>query len=281
QMLKSWTQAGHIEYLYFDYPKPDRFPFGKKPLYDILQRKFKSHSLLFNWNTAGSAVLVHGDHFSTITVKQTGALPITYGADSKTKAEGGADVFSYEDQAYQYFASLRDPCLHRVAQYTLIYQLFRAIATDPSNRSNSSAVASSKPVAPSARAGAQAMMRQRAERFIGLIVDGTAIESATDPKVKSYIKRLGEDLRELFSERPDLINTQSLAAILVSRDSAESTKYFETIQEEYEKAWQRFKREADDYDARIETFNRMVSSRSSNLARLKEIKAGLEADGQK
>jgi hypothetical protein len=59
-MLKSWSQAGQIDYLYFDYPlRPDRFPFDK-PLSDKVrqQQKDGGNSVLFNWNTAGSAVVL-------------------------------------------------------------------------------------------------------------------------------------------------------------------------------------------------------------------------------
>ncbi len=93
-------------------------------------------------------------------------------------------------------------------------QLFRAIATDPSNPSFSMTEASPKPDAPSARSGAQAMMRQHAERFIDSILDRTAEGSTKDAQVQKALKGTGEYLGELFSKRPDLLNKQVLAAIL-------------------------------------------------------------------
>jgi hypothetical protein len=132
QMLKSWSQAGDVEYLYFNYPKPEKFPFDAKALSAVLREKHGSRSVLFNWNTAGSAVVVNGDGFSILTVKQTGALPVTYGADGKSKDQGGADVFEYEEEGYQYFAGLGDPNLTRVVQYTTLFQMFRAISKDAS-----------------------------------------------------------------------------------------------------------------------------------------------------
>ncbi|MGH8070206.1 MAG: hypothetical protein ACRERE_34160 [Candidatus Entotheonellia bacterium] len=132
QMLKSWSQAGSTEYVYFTYPlKPDKFPFGQEPLSQILQSETGSRSVLFNWNTAGSAVAAQLPDLTVLAAKQTGALPITYGSD--LKPGGGIEtghLLRYEEQAYQYFADLKDPNLARVVQYTLMYQLFRAIATD-------------------------------------------------------------------------------------------------------------------------------------------------------
>jgi hypothetical protein len=67
--------------LYFDYPgKPNAFPFDK-PLSDILFEKYHSQETLFNWNTAGSTVVVKLADMATLATAQTGALPITYGSD--------------------------------------------------------------------------------------------------------------------------------------------------------------------------------------------------------
>ena len=225
QMLKSWTEAGQIEYAYFNYPKPDHFPFGREPLTRILARKLHTHSLLFNWNTAGSAVVVHRTGFSTITVKQTGALPITYGADSKTKAEGGADVFSYEDQAYQYFASLADPCLHRVVQYTLIYQLFRAIATDPENLLPSKKEEISESLQHSARSAGQAVLRQQAERFIEDLLAYQSAGSTTGDEL--WLAK--QKLSQVFAAFPTSLDKSTLATILVSRDAPESKNFYNQL----------------------------------------------------
>ncbi|HVT14660.1 MAG TPA: hypothetical protein VHQ90_00575 [Thermoanaerobaculia bacterium] len=130
QMLKSWSEAGAIEYLYFTYPlKPDRFPFKEGPLTTLVEKQSGSKSVLFNWNTSGSAAVTQLPELAVLNAKQTGALPVTYGSELRP----GEDVTighlsNYEQQAYEYFAGLKDPNLARVVQYTLIYQLFRAIA---------------------------------------------------------------------------------------------------------------------------------------------------------
>jgi hypothetical protein len=84
QMLKSWSMAGQIDYLYFDYPlRPaaSRFAFGAKPLAELVLRETGSTQVLFNWNTSGGAAVVSGTGLNVITPTRTGALPITYGAE--------------------------------------------------------------------------------------------------------------------------------------------------------------------------------------------------------
>ncbi len=128
QLLKSWSSAGEIEYLYFNYPKPGKFPFSGKSLPEVVFDKTGSGEVLFNWNTSGSAVqMTEGDR-TLVTVNRTGALPVTYGADGKPKDQGGADLLQYEEEAYRYFAELGDPNLSRVLQYTVMYQFLRATA---------------------------------------------------------------------------------------------------------------------------------------------------------
>jgi hypothetical protein len=129
QMLKSWSSAGDIEYEYFNYPKPSTFPFRGKPLSEHVEAQTGSESVLFNWNTNGAAVVVRGPRMSAFAATESTALPVTYGADGKPKSSGGADLLRFENEGYEYFAGLGDPNLTRVVQYTTMYQLFRAIAT--------------------------------------------------------------------------------------------------------------------------------------------------------
>jgi len=134
QMLKSWSMAGDIDYLYFDYPlRPaaKRFAFGVTPLSDLVRRETGSTSVLFNWNTSGSAAVVSRLKLDVLTPTRTGALPVTYGAET-TPGSGmkyGNQIESlqkHERDAYTYFSELRDPNLARVVSYTLIYQAFQA-----------------------------------------------------------------------------------------------------------------------------------------------------------
>jgi hypothetical protein len=136
QMLKSWSMAGEIDYLYFDYPmRPvgKRFAFGETPLSDLVRRETGSTQVLFNWNTSGSAAVVSRARLDVLTPTQTGALPITYGAEISPGSgmKFGNQIESlrrHERDAYGYFSGLRDPNLARVVSYTLIYQSFQALA---------------------------------------------------------------------------------------------------------------------------------------------------------
>jgi hypothetical protein len=129
QMLKAWSQHGTVEYLYFDYPgRPPNFPFDR-PLTDVVHERTGSESVLFNWNTSGSAVVVNTPNFAVLVGRQLGALPVTYGAEIGNTGEMDlGKLMDLEERAYQYFPSLGDPNLARVTQYTLIYQAFRNLA---------------------------------------------------------------------------------------------------------------------------------------------------------
>ena len=131
QMLKSWSEAGQVQYLHFAYPlRPDHFPFGARPLSRIVLEESGGTQVLFNWNTAGASAVVQKPGLSILVPRRTGALPITFGSELEPGGEmETGHLRDHEEAAYRYFAELRDPNLARVVQYTLIYQLFRAIAT--------------------------------------------------------------------------------------------------------------------------------------------------------
>lgn len=221
QMLKSWSEAGNIEYLYFTYPKPQSFPFHNKALSGVLNRKFKSHSVLFNWNTSGSAVIVKGDDFSVLTAQKTGALPVTYGANGKPTAQGGENVFSYENEAYNYFATLRNPNLARVVQYTVLYQLLRAVAKDylaqgvrdPIRRNAVTQI-------PQRSASTKLLVQETLD-----LLNGVDSHKVTEPR--DLIEReVQPKLNVVKSQNPDFSNAQ-LASILADRFSSEATAYQE------------------------------------------------------
>ncbi|WP_427500898.1 hypothetical protein ACQE3E_17700 [Methylomonas sp. MED-D] len=137
QFLKSWSEAGYIDYLYFNYPlRPlqGKFVFGDEPLSDIVRRETGGLSVLFNWNTAGAAVTLHDQELSVLSAGRTSALPVTYGSDVNTgKGMQTGDQLpmlrTHENDAYNYFVTQRDPNLARVVSYTLIYQVFQAART--------------------------------------------------------------------------------------------------------------------------------------------------------
>ena len=135
QVLKSWSEAGTVEYLYFDYPlRPEAFVFGPTPLSRILRERHGSTETLFNWNTAGAASIVQFSTHSVFSVDKTGSLTVTYGSNTGESSDLEiGHLYDYEERAYAYFADHGDPNLIRVRQYTTLYQIFRAIAEEEEN----------------------------------------------------------------------------------------------------------------------------------------------------
>lgn len=124
QLLKSWTQHGEVRYQNFPYPDPPRYPFDK-----ALLRVLKASSLLFNWNTTGVGFVVTMDDRQVYGLNRTGALSVIYRPDEKEGDDGSIHgdierVKKAEEDGYNYFATLNDPLLARVVQYTALYQLF-------------------------------------------------------------------------------------------------------------------------------------------------------------
>jgi hypothetical protein len=218
QMLKSWSEAGAVEYLYFTYPKPQKFPFDRKPLSTVLAKANGSTSVLFNWNTAGSAVVVTDAAFSALTTRQTGALPVTYGSDGKNHGNvQTGNLFTYEEKAYDYFANLRDPNLARVVQYTALYQLFRAITTDTTVKE-----ATSHPNAkPTVRPPATELLVTETAKLISDADTGRLLRSQ-----KFASAELIPKLKAFRDENPGVDNAH-LASILVERVSEDARGFAE------------------------------------------------------
>jgi hypothetical protein len=115
-LLKDWSESGTIEEKYYDYPKPDRYPFDR-PLF----RKLGINELVYNWNTANAMYAIDLNGRSIYTLNRTGSLPVSYFNSQAYSVSIGS---SYENQAYDYFATLNNVDLVRVVQYTALYQLF-------------------------------------------------------------------------------------------------------------------------------------------------------------
>ena len=127
QMLKSWSMAGQIHYVHFDYPRtPSKFAFGTTSLYQLVHKKTGSNEVLFNWNTAGLGVVFEQPGNTIFVARRLGALPVTYGANVDGGEIETGGLGEQEETAYDYFAKLGDPNLARVVQYTLIYQAITA-----------------------------------------------------------------------------------------------------------------------------------------------------------
>jgi hypothetical protein len=245
QMLKSWSEAGGVEYLYFNYPKPEKFPFNGHELSDVLMEKHGSSSVLFNWNTSGSAVVVNDSRSSTLTAKQTGALPVTYGADGRSKAQGGADVFEYEEEGYKYFSNLHDPNLARVVQYTVLYQIFRAIAKD-NGTSEAEVIA---PAVVPARAKATALLVRKTNELLNDIDAGKFQES--EELIMSALRPSLNSFRATFSG----VNNAQLAEILVDRFSPIARRLVGARLMELQNLGTALEAESKKLDAEIDQYN--------------------------
>ncbi|MEG2070763.1 MAG: hypothetical protein RR034_05245, partial [Bacteroidales bacterium] len=115
-LLKDWSERGTIEEAYYRYPKPGYYPFDK-PLF----RKLGLHELVYNWNTANAMYAIDLNGITLYTLNRTGSLPVSYFNSQESSTSIG---YQYEQQAYHYFATLNNPDLARVVQYTALYQLF-------------------------------------------------------------------------------------------------------------------------------------------------------------
>jgi hypothetical protein len=117
QLLKGWSEAGQVNYLNFQYPKPRTYPFGTVPVREA-DKSTKRESFLYNWNTDGAAYRQMINGLDVVVPQRTGALPVIYGHPENRPR-------NLENVAYDYFATSGDTSLVRVVQYTFLYQVFR------------------------------------------------------------------------------------------------------------------------------------------------------------
>lgn len=143
QILKSWSQAGTVDYYAFAHPKPRRFPFGNEAASDYFAGELGTTSLVFNWNTENFTTIYQVNGGELLTVDRYGALPILYipsgslfasrddspGAPDSLRMPNEqlrerSDRVSKEaaEEARDYFARQGEPILVRVAQNVLLYQ---------------------------------------------------------------------------------------------------------------------------------------------------------------
>ncbi|MEM6252794.1 MAG: hypothetical protein AAF821_07720 [Cyanobacteria bacterium P01_D01_bin.156] len=278
QMLKSWSMAGKVEYLYFDYPlKPNRFPFNGVPLSEVVFEETGSPQVLFNWNTTGMGSVISGEP-SILIPTQTGALPVTYGSELEQGGEiETGHLQRYEEEAYDYFANLQDPSLATVVQYTLLYQLMLAAAPLQSSEFTSEA-----------NGGAQ-VLDDYALNFIRILDTATESDLA--------------DARELLStfraDHPDIDDSQLAAllanprtgraqfldgfdqdfALLSDLDNSLSeriTAYIELFAE-IDARDKRLQAEVNQFNREVDRLNRQGGASPSESARMEEWRASIIA----
>jgi hypothetical protein len=222
QMLKGWSEAGRISYLYFTYPytPPDEaFVFGKRALSDILIKEKGASWVLFNWNTSGLTTINEHPDYALLAVHRTGSLPVTYGSEAAAGGgmKTGGELIELEDQAFDYFSSVKDPNLARVVQYTLLYQVFRAAAqrTPPAQPMQASLPVSDKhqKAAAALAAETQTLLEDiDGGRLMPMGVELTPVDTA---KWRDYVRdNVAKPLAEFRKKHPDLAHNGRLAAVL-------------------------------------------------------------------
>ncbi|MDL2311772.1 hypothetical protein LJC68_02700, partial [Bacteroidales bacterium OttesenSCG-928-B11] len=115
-LLKDWSEKGTIQELDYKYPEPKRYPFDR-PLF----KKLGISELVYNWNTHNAMYAIDMDDVTIYTLNRTGSLPVSYFNSQERSISIGR---KYENQAYNYFATVGNTDLARVVQYTALYQLF-------------------------------------------------------------------------------------------------------------------------------------------------------------
>ncbi len=127
-LLKTWSENGEVINDNFDYPKPKKWPFPM-PLFDYFKELFRVNSLVYNWNTTGNMYSMQDEKLQYTTPIRTGGLPISYipGIEFRDLSIPirKEETIKAEEIAYDYFASLNDNNLVRVAQYSTLFQIFR------------------------------------------------------------------------------------------------------------------------------------------------------------
>ena len=245
QLLKSWSEAGHVDYLHFNYPKPKTYPF-KTALSEKVEADSGSTSVLFNWNTAGSAVMVNTATGKAFASRQTGALPVTYGAGEDSAETDKLKID--EETAYQYFASQRDANLARVVQYTLLYQFFRAVNPKPANI-DSKGVARGLEPAVHARRQAAAMRTRATVKMIADVQSGRVSLAPEDKKLFTL------RLTRFLAQNPDLASDEQVASVIADRFSDESRKLQEARRGKLLAAGAELDSKIDDYNSRVFEYN--------------------------
>jgi hypothetical protein len=122
QMLKSWSMAGMIRYVNFNYAPRAAYPFP----HGVQEALGDPDELTFNWNTTGVGAVVDFPQARIFTILRTGSLPVSYCPGETCTTQKTPAVTSAEEKAYDWFSGLRDPYLGRVVQYSSLYQIFRA-----------------------------------------------------------------------------------------------------------------------------------------------------------
>jgi hypothetical protein len=270
QLLKSWSEAGTVEYEHFNYPKrkAGNYPFGDQPLSHVLAKETGAASVTFNWNTTGFGVVVTRPEISVLASRQLGALPVTYLAGKQDDHVRDL-VLRHEDTAYDYFATQTDANLERVVQYTTLYQLFRAIekrAMVPSSPSSGPLPGATV----SARAAATQVLADETAKLLDDLEAGKLNKSS-----KSDLDDLKSSITAFRVEHPEITNAV-LARIVADRFSPDAVKYAANRQQTLQKQIVKIQSDQSALNQDIEKYNAKAGASTAETADLLIAKQSLD-----
>jgi hypothetical protein len=204
QMLKSWSESGGVDYINFNYKKPNSFPFK-----DGLLLTLGTSVVTYNWNTVGVGGIFAFEDARVFAITRTGSLPVSYFPEGENQtSEPAIKASAAEDKGYDYFSGLRDPYLGRVVQYSALYQIFRAFPVN----------AERDELSPANYRAATVVLLADAQKALRGMMQGTA-------KVdESYIKGRIELEARSTNERITPEERQLLATILNAKVSSDLKK---------------------------------------------------------
>jgi hypothetical protein len=254
QLLKSWSEAGTIQYLYFNYPRPSQFPFGQVPLSDIVRRSTGSPDVLFNWNTSGASTLLQSRKERVLGIAQTGALPVTYGAEyTRTNGATSNALLAQEQRAYDYFAARRDPNLSRVVAYTMIYQFCRSINRGGDGSPSQARLSVLKGSALKARTEGERVREIATSNFLAGIRAGRV--NLGRPELRD---RVMAALKGVHDHNPTWTDAR-VAAVAADRFSPESLQLSARREADLSKKESALLAEANQYNRRVIEYNKLVT----------------------
>ncbi len=203
QILKSWSQAGSVEYYGFIYPEPKEYPFDEVAISDYFAEKYMAQSLRFNWNTKEFATILENEAGEHLSAARTSALPVLY--EPSARLGGGAwgglssdamnkDAEAKADEARDAFGEAGDPVLARVVQNVL---MFTAVRNFGQNKKGQAVLSRSDRIGERLQVEALAWITKLSR------ADWADLPPDAQAKVKAYLARNGASPQQLAATVAD------------------------------------------------------------------------------
>ena len=124
QMLKSWTENDYNQDDDYNLPAPAYFPFARG-----VYRDTKNMLYGYYWNQDIVNKKHLKDSVTVFTTDRTGSLPVKFSKDPSYQ-------IPESEKASEYFAELNQPELVRLAQYTMLHEIFSRCYAPLQNNDN-------------------------------------------------------------------------------------------------------------------------------------------------